>query len=141
VTGDGEDPKLGALGRFIPGGSLRLAAEEFGEEGAAPVRGPPTKPPGPGACPPRIFCAEGGGAPWRDRENAFIFAWISEFRPLARLGSGPGLLAAVVGPRGAEEGLMEKAILPPGELNDGGLETASGGEFCEAVRDESDFEC
>ena len=44
---------------------------------------------------------------------------MSEFSPLARLGNGPGLRAAFVGPSGAEEGLIEEAM--PCELNDGGL--------------------
>lgn len=113
MTGDGDDPKLGALGRLRPPGNRRPAGEDVGEVGEAPVRGRPRKPPGPAdCCPPRIVCAEDGGAPCLDNENAFIFACISEFRPLARPGRGPGRLAALVGPRGAEEGLMEEAIPP-----------------------------
>lgn len=73
VTGEEEGAKLGAFGRFMPGGNLRLAAEGLGEEAGAPERAPPTKPLGPGGWPPRRFCAD-GGAPWRDKEKAFILA-------------------------------------------------------------------
>jgi hypothetical protein len=129
-AGPGEDAKLGAFGRLRPPGNRRPAAAGGGEAGEAPVRAPPTNPPGPAdCCAPRIFCAE-GGAPCLDRENAFILACISEFRPLARLGSGAGLLAALVGPRGAEEGLMENDALPRGELKDGGLEPDSKDDSC-----------
>ena len=108
-----------------------MLADGVGELADVPAIGPPTKPPGPpAACwpgsPPRIVCAEGGGAPCLERENAFIFAWISEFSPLARLGSGPGRLAAFVGPSGAEEGLIAEAIFPVWKLKDGGLETDCG---------------
>ena len=68
-------------------------------------------------------CPFEGGAPCRDNEKAFIFACMSEFNPLARLGSGPGRLAALVGPSGEEEGLMEEAIVALCELSDGGLDS------------------
>lgn len=83
-----------------------------------------------------MVCAEGGGAPCLERENAFIFACMSEFSPLARLGSRPGLLAAFVGPRGADEGLIAEAIYPVCEVKDGGLETDSG-ELWEALGEEA----
>jgi hypothetical protein len=119
ATGDGDAPKLGALGRCMPGGNLRLAAAELGEDGGPPAKAPPAKPPP--DCWPAKPPVGAFGAPCRDNEKAFIFACMSEFSPLARVGGGPGLLAAFVGPSGAEEGLMEGAMVAFCELNDGGL--------------------
>lgn len=117
-------------------GNRRLAEEEVGEVGLAPTRGPPTTPPGPpDGCGLRRDCVE-GGAPCLDRENAFILAWKSEFRPLARPGSGPGLLAAFVGPRGAEEGLIADDIPLDCEPNDGTLALDSGGGLCDGCCDD-----
>lgn len=79
-----------------------------------------------------------GGAPCRDNENAFIFACMSEFSPLARLGSGPGLRAAFVGPSGAEEGFIEAAMPAPCEPSDGGLVGDCGLE--EVVGDDAESE-
>lgn len=47
-----------------------------------------------------------GGAPWRDSENAFIFACMSVVNPLDRAGGGPGRRAALTWPRGVEEAVM-----------------------------------
>lgn len=46
------------------------------------------------------------GAPCRDREKAFILAAMSDVSPLARVGGGPGRRAALICPRGAEEGVI-----------------------------------
>ena len=104
----------------MAGGSLRLEAAELGDDGVPPAKGPPVNAP-PGCWvvnPPAGFFE--GGAPCRDSENAFIFACISEFNPLARCGSGPGRLAAFVGPSGAEEGLIVDAMLALCVFSDGG---------------------
>lgn len=80
---------------------------------------PPVKPaPGCWAVNPPAW---GLGAPCLDNEKAFIFACMSEFRPLARVGKGPGLLAAFVGPSGADEGLIVEVMLLDWVVNVGGL--------------------
>jgi hypothetical protein len=119
MTGALGAPKVGGFGLCMPGGSLRLAADDCGEPGAARADGPPMKPP---CCPvkPPGCCTL--GAPCRDNEKAFILACMSEFSPLARAGGGPGLLAALVGPSGADEGLIEDVRLPLlCGFSDGGL--------------------
>lgn len=66
---------------------------------------------------------------------------MSEFSPLARLGSGPGLRAALVGPSGAEEGFIEAAMPALCELNDGGLEGELGSEEVIGEDAESESSC
>ena len=56
---------------------------------------------------------------------------MSELRPLARPGRGLGLLAALVGPEGAEDGLIVDAILLPCAPSDGALAVDSGEEGCD----------
>ena len=46
---------------------------------------------------------------------------MSEFNPLARVGPGPGLLAALVGPNGAEEGLIDEVMSTVCKPSDGGF--------------------
>jgi hypothetical protein len=58
--------------------------------------------------------------PCLDRENAFILAAISEFRPLAR-DCGPGRLAAFTGPKGADKADNGEDEESFGVLNDGGF--------------------
>lgn len=82
----------------------------------APATGPPAKPleaAGWDCCP--------GGGPCLDKEKAFILAWMSEVRPLARVGGGPGRRAAFVGPSGAEEEVMVEVVGLEGLPNDGAL--------------------
>ena len=70
----------------------------------------------------RTFC---DGAPWRDKENAFILAAMSDVSPLARAGGGPGRRAAFICPKGAEDRVMVLASDPSlGNRSEGGL----GGE-------------
>ncbi len=63
---------------------------------------------------------------------------MSEFSPLARVGGGPGLRAAFVGPNGAEEGLMEEPMPVLCEPSDGGLVGDCGvGVLSDKVESES----
>lgn len=61
------------------------------------------------------------GAPCRDKEKAFILACISDVRPLALDGGGPGRRAAFSGPRGAEEAVMLGDEPSKDVRKDGGL--------------------
>lgn len=63
----------------------------------------------------------GRGAPCLERENAFIFACISEDRPLARDGGGAGLLAALTALRGLVDELNEGIWVSFEDRKDGGL--------------------
>lgn len=63
---------------------------------------------------------------------------MSELSPLARVGGGPGLRAAFVGPSGAEEGLMVVPIPELCEPNEGGLVGDCGvGVLSDKVESES----
>jgi hypothetical protein len=62
-----------------------------------------------------------GGAPCLDKEKAFILACMSDVKPLALDGGGPGRRAALSGPRGAEEGDMLLGELSKELRSDGGL--------------------
>ena len=53
---------------------------------------------------------------------------MSDVRPLALDGGGPGLRAALVGPRGADEALKGDAAVPAGLFKDGGL-----GDVCDVA--------
>ena len=69
-----------------------------------------------------------GGAPCLDNEKAFILACMSDDRPLALGGGGPGRRAAFSGPRGAEEAVMVFGELSKEVRSDGGLgEVVAGG--------------
>lgn len=54
-------------------------------------------------------------------EKAFIFAWISVVRPLARGASGLGRRAALVGPSGDEEAFMVGMDMSDMKVREGGL--------------------
>lgn len=69
----------------------------------------------------------GLGTLCRESENAFIFACMSELRPLGRLGSGAGRRAAFTGPRGADDEDMDGAWPSFGKRKEGGLGEASSG--------------
>lgn len=76
--------------------------------------------PGRAACP-------AGGAPCRDREKAFILAWMSEGKPLDLMGAGAGLRAALTLPSGVEDWVIEGAWLVRREGGfEGGESTLSG---------------
>jgi hypothetical protein len=74
---------------------------------------------------PGLSPCAAGGAPCRDSENAFIFACISDVKPLA-LVAGIGRRAALTGPSGAEDALMVGAEESLGFRNEGGLGDSSG---------------
>ena len=127
------DWKVGAFARLIPGGNLRPGILPPGELGLL-LSGPPTGllevcmlpvetgwfPGKPGRNP----CRE-GGAPCLERENAFIFACMSDVKPLA-LDAGTGLRAALTGPSGADEALMPGAEESLGLRSEGGFGDSSG---------------
>lgn len=125
--------KLGALGRFIPGGNLRAATPPLGDPGVL-LNGPPIWLVDCCMLPVDAICVPGrpglkpctvGGVPCLDRENAFIFACMSEVRPLA-LVAGMGRRAAFTGPRGAEDALIVGAEESVGFRKEGGLGDSSG---------------
>lgn len=60
------------------------------------------------------------GAPCLESEKAFIFACISDVKPLARV-AGAGLRAALTGPSGAEDALIPGAEESSECLKEGGL--------------------
>lgn len=77
-------------------------------------------PGGPGLKPCAAF-----GVPCLDSENAFIFACISDVRPLA-LVVGTGLRAALTGPSGADEALIPGAGKSLEFRSEGGFGDSSG---------------
>jgi hypothetical protein len=66
--------------------------------------------------------------PCLDKEKAFILACMSDVKPLALDGGGPGRRAALSGPRGAEEAVMLFGELSKELRSDGGLGDVAAGE-------------
>ena len=134
VLGIGAELKFGAPVLLIPWGSLIFARPPaIAPLGPVDVLFCDNTPPGNGPLRPELasfFAKLGrlGGAPCLDREKAFILACISDVKPLALEGSGPGRRAALSGPRGAEEAVMVFGELSKEVRSDGGLgDVVAGG--------------
>ena len=123
-------------------GSLKFVVELVGE---FPVNAPPAKP-AVGTAPVECGCWPGrpgrppdGGGPCRDKEKAFIFACISEDRPLALDGAGAGRLAALTALSGLGEVFSVGREDSEGGRRDGGFgEVASFEDGRESGEDGSE---
>ena len=134
ALGIGAEWKFGAPVLLVPWGSPMFARPPaIAPLGPVDVLFCDNTPPGSGPLRPELasFLAKIGrlgGAPCLDKEKAFILACISDVKPLALEGGGPGRRAALRGPRGAEEAVMMFGELSKEVRSDGGLgEVVAGG--------------